>query len=71
VGGVLSWEARKYYGYAHECTRLAEHADSVEKRNKLLELARVWIDAALTEEQLLQSRLGADRLTLEMVGEGA
>jgi hypothetical protein len=47
----MSWEARKYHGYARECARLAEQADSVEKRNKLFELARVWMDAALVEEQ--------------------
>ena len=51
VDGVMSWEARKYYAYARECARLAEQANSVEKRNKLLELARVWMDAALVEEQ--------------------
>jgi hypothetical protein len=47
----MSWEAKKYYAYARECARLAEQTNSVEKRNKLLELARVWMDAALIEEQ--------------------
>ena len=32
--------------------RLAQQADSIEKRNKLLELARVWADAAVVEDQL-------------------
>jgi hypothetical protein len=50
-GGVMSWRAKKYRGYAIECVRLANHADTIEKRNKLLELARVWMDAALVEEQ--------------------
>ena len=31
--------------------RLAEEANSIEKRTKLPELARVWADAALVEEQ--------------------
>ena len=31
---------------------LAQQADSIEKRNKLLELARVWTDAAVVEDQL-------------------
>ena len=31
--------------------RLAEQADSIEKRNKLLELALVWADAAVVEDQ--------------------
>jgi hypothetical protein len=48
----MSWEARKYHAYARECSRLAEQADSIEKRNKLLELARVWLDAAIIEEQI-------------------
>ncbi len=50
-GGAMSWEAKKYYAYARECARLAEQASSLEKRNKLFELAHVWMDAALTEEQ--------------------
>jgi hypothetical protein len=50
-GGLMSWQAKKYRGYATECVRLAQQADSIEKRNTLLELARVWMDAALVEEQ--------------------
>jgi hypothetical protein len=50
--GVMSWEAKKYHAYARECARLAEQAETVEKRNKLLELARVWLDAAIIEEQI-------------------
>ena len=52
----MSWEAQKYYGYARECARLADQSDSVEKRNKLLELAQVWFDAALVEEQAVLVR---------------
>jgi hypothetical protein len=48
----MSWRAKKYRDYASECVRLAEQADSIEKRNKLLELARVWADAAVVEDQL-------------------
>jgi hypothetical protein len=47
----MSWQAKKYRGYARECFRLANQADSLKKHNKLLELARVWMDAALVEEQ--------------------
>ena len=50
--GVMSWQAKKYRDYASECVRLAQQADSIEKRNKLLELARVWADAAVVEDQL-------------------
>jgi hypothetical protein len=54
----MSWQAKKYRGYATECLRLAQQAGSIEKRNKLLELARVWADAAMVEDQLAsQARL--------------
>ena len=52
LGCVMSWQAKKYRDYASECLRLAQQADSIEKRNKLLELARVWADAAVVEDQL-------------------
>jgi hypothetical protein len=71
----MSWEARKYYGYARECARLAEQSNSVEKRDKLLELARVWFDAALREEQAAdEARAGSPTkisLALDVVGEDA
>jgi hypothetical protein len=51
----MSSEANKYHAYARECFRLAEEANSTEKRDKLLELASVWTDAAIREE------LAADR----------
>jgi hypothetical protein len=54
----MSPEAKKYHGYARECTRLAGEANSIEKRNKLLDLARVWRDAALTEEQAVAAQRG-------------
>jgi hypothetical protein len=44
-------EAKKYHGYARECVRLAGRAETPELRDKLIELARVWMDAALTEEE--------------------
>ena len=51
--GVMSWQAKKYRDYASECVRLARRANSIEKRNKLLELARVWGGpAAVVEDQL-------------------
>jgi hypothetical protein len=54
--GVVTWEAKKYYGYAHECALLAAQAESIQKRNKLFELARVWLDAARMEEQIAEAR---------------
>jgi hypothetical protein len=42
-------EAEKYHVYARECLRLAEAADRSDDREKLVELSRVWIEAALRE----------------------
>jgi len=48
-------EAAKYLQYARECVRLAGHTAGEEQREKLLALARVWMDAAMTEEELAGS----------------
>jgi hypothetical protein len=45
---MLSRDTAKYRGYARECMRQAEEADEPERRDKLLELVRVWEAAALT-----------------------
>ena len=42
-------EAKKYFAYARECARQANEATTTKRRDKLLELARVWMIAALTE----------------------
>ena len=44
-------EAKKYHAYARECVRLTGRAETPELRDKLIDLARVWMDAALTEEE--------------------
>jgi hypothetical protein len=44
-------EAQKYCDYARECVRLAGHADSAEVRDKLLDLARVWMQTAVNEDE--------------------
>jgi hypothetical protein len=46
----MSREANKYLAYARECARQAEAAASAERRDRLMELARVWMTAALSEE---------------------
>jgi hypothetical protein len=46
----MSRAAQKYRGYARECLRQAEEADTSERRDKLLEIARVWADAAVAVE---------------------
>jgi hypothetical protein len=43
-------EAKKYLDYARECVRLAGQAENADARDKLIDLARVWMDAAITEE---------------------
>lgn len=40
------------HAYARECLRQAETAEKPEAREKLIELSRVWIDAALREEKI-------------------
>ena len=47
----MSYEAKKYHAYARECLQLAEKADRVEVREKLIELSRIWREAALNEER--------------------
>jgi len=44
-------EAKKYHGYARECVRLAGQAQTPELRDQLIDLARIWMDAALIEEE--------------------
>jgi hypothetical protein len=43
-------DAKMYHAYARECLRLAEAADTAETRQKLIELSRDWMQAALAEE---------------------
>jgi hypothetical protein len=42
-------EAKKYVAYARECARQADEATSADRRDRLLELSRVWMVAALME----------------------
>ncbi len=43
-------EAETYWQYSRECTRQAVQAETPELRDQLLDLARVWTEAALREE---------------------
>jgi hypothetical protein len=52
-------QAKKYHAYARECLKLAEQADSAETRQKLIELSRVWMEAALREEGVLKPQTSA------------
>jgi hypothetical protein len=55
--GAMPSNAAKYIGYARECTRLAKNAKSEEQRRKLTELSGIWMQAAMTEEELAGPQL--------------
>jgi hypothetical protein len=42
-------KAKEYQERARGCVRMAEQADSEETRDRLLELARIWMNSALME----------------------
>jgi hypothetical protein len=49
---AMTWcEAKKCHVYARECLRQAEAADTPDARERLIELSRVWMEAALNEER--------------------
>jgi hypothetical protein len=60
---IMGHEAKKYLGYARECVRQAEQALTQERRGKLIELARVWMAAALNEEAAKRKRLSPGGLS--------
>jgi hypothetical protein len=45
-------EAAKYIDYARKCIGLAECAKSDAERDKLVDLARVWMSAAMDEDEV-------------------
>jgi hypothetical protein len=55
---VVEWEvampgsANECEAYARDCVRLAEHPNAPpEVRDRLLEMARMWMEAAMDEEK--------------------
>jgi hypothetical protein len=44
-------KAKKYHANARDCIRLAETADKPDIRERLIELSRVWMEAAFNEEK--------------------
>ena len=50
-------EAKKYRTYARECMRQANAEPLLGRRERLLELARVWMQAARREQQLYPAEL--------------
>jgi hypothetical protein len=57
----MSSQANTYLTYARECVRLAEEASSLETRDKLLTLARDWMNSATVEEETTDPQLVAVR----------
>ena len=55
-------EAKKYHAYAWECLKLAEEATSSDMRERLIELSRVWMEAALREEQHFLDEASSKRI---------
>jgi hypothetical protein len=43
----MSSSAKEFEGFARDCVRLAERADTPELREKLLNLAREWMRAVM------------------------
>ena len=46
----MSSAAKEFEGFARDCVRLAERADTPELREKLLSLAREWMRAVMEAE---------------------
>lgn len=58
---IMPSEAQTYWQYAKECTRQALQTDDPKLRDQLLELARMWNDAAVQEEinaKSLRTKIG-------------
>jgi hypothetical protein len=55
-----SGSANEFEEFARDCVRLAEQADTQELRDKLLNLAREWMQAAMDEEDTVMSRQAAE-----------
>ena len=62
---VMPSEAHKYWQYSQECTKQAVQAATPQLRDQLLDLARMWTEAA-SREELNSKRL--TRRSLEFVG---
>ena len=44
-------EAKKFHAYARECLQLAEQATEPDIRKSLIDLSRIWMEAAVKEER--------------------
>jgi hypothetical protein len=54
-------EARTYHAYARECLKLAEEAEHADIRQKLIELSRAWMEAALPRKAATSKQMRANR----------
>jgi hypothetical protein len=55
-------EAKKYWQYSQECSRQAIEAETPKLRDQLLDLARVWAEAALLDELNVKHSVPKSRL---------
>jgi|tagenome__1003787_1003787.scaffolds.fasta_scaffold20380573_1 hypothetical protein len=53
---MTHYEAKKYYAYAREYLRQAETAEKADARENLIEISRVWMEAALNERLNVSTR---------------
>ncbi len=44
-------EVKKCYTYARDCLQMAEQATEPDTKKSLIELAHIWMEAALKEER--------------------
>lgn len=58
----MACEGQKYWQYSRECTRQALEAETPELRNQLLDLARMWTEAAVCEELNAKAYVPPSRL---------
>jgi hypothetical protein len=56
-GATMFSKARKYHAYACECLQLAEKSVQSDIRERFIEIARLWLKAALHEERKTLKRL--------------
>ena len=57
---AVSGPAHEFEEFARDCVRLAEQADTPELREKLLNLAREWMQAVMDEEDIVMTRQAAE-----------
>jgi hypothetical protein len=63
-------EADKYLQYARECAKQALDAETPEERDQLLDLSRVWSEAALREQLSARKANGRGKVVADNIVRG-